>query len=68
MDGLRTGENGNRRNQVGEGGTEGESTGRDKWNWGPFGGQCRNLVQWRPLEVSEGDSSEDPSNWIQNLN
>lgn len=44
MGGLgATGER-NRKDQVKEGGSEGESMGRSTWNWGTYG-QCGNLMQ-----------------------
>lgn len=39
------GEDGSRKGQVGKGGTEEESTGRDDWNWG-FG-----EMMWKPSTV-----------------
>ena len=41
---LETNEDGNRRDQVGEGGTEAESMGRDDWNRWAFRGPYGNLV------------------------
>lgn len=59
MGGLWADGDGNRRDQVGERGTEVESTGRDDWNWGAFGGDNGNLVQWKLPGNYEGDPGED---------
>jgi hypothetical protein len=38
---------------------EGESNGRDDWNWGAFERQCGNLVQWKLSEISEYNPTKD---------
>lgn len=40
---------------------EGESVGRDNWNWdgGSFVEWCGNLVQWKLPGMYEGDPCED---------
>lgn len=32
---------------------------RDSWNWSTFGGWYGNLMQWKNLGISEGESCED---------
>lgn len=38
---------------------EGESEGREVWNWGAFGRLCGNLVQWKLDRIHEGNTNED---------
>lgn len=47
---------------MGEGGKMGEGTGRDDCNWGSFGLQCKDLVQWKHAGTNEGDLVRTSSN------
>lgn len=40
--------------QVEDRGIEGQSMGKDDWNWQIFGGQCVSLVQWQLPGTREG--------------
>lgn len=44
---------------AGRGKVEGESAGRDIWNWGTFSGQYGNLAQCKLPGIYESDPSED---------
>lgn len=44
-------------------GVERKSSERDGWNWGSFGEQYGNLMQWKLSEISEGDPSDDCQVW-----
>ena len=43
--------------EMGVGRTEGESTGRDNWDWEASLGKARNLVQWKLIGIHEGNAS-----------